>query len=271
MLLVIDAGNSQTHIGIFDGEKLLAQWRISTEPRRTADELALAIQQFLSFEDLSFSNDVTGVAIASVVPPVTVALEQMVTKYFAFQPVIVGPGTRSGLPILTDNPKEVGADRVVNSLAAFSLFGGPLVVVDFGTATTFDAISQAGEYLGGAICPGIQVSAAALWNAAALLPRVELVSPKSIIGKSTTESLRAGVVLGAAAMVDGMASRMQAELPGARTVATGGLAALVVSHCKTEITCEPTLTLTGLRILHERNTHDRFASQGQDKPAKAAH
>lgn len=253
MLLAVDVGNTQTHLGIFSRDALTAEYRTATDPRRTSDELALVFQQFLSLENLLLFEDVTGLAVASVVPAVTIELREMAGKYFSFPPVIVGPGIRTGMPILTDNPREVGADRVVNSFAAYTLFGGPLIVVDFGTATTFDAISKAGEYLGGAICPGVQVSAGALFSAAAQLPRVELSPPRSVIGKSTPESLRAGVVLGTAAMVDGLGQQMMTELPGARMVATGGLAPLIVPRCRTEIQLEPALTLIGLRLLYERN------------------
>lgn len=241
------------HLGIFSGSELTGEYRTATDPRRTPDELALLFQQFLSLANLSFLEQVTGIAVASVVPSLSVALRQMVEKYFDFAPVIVGPGIRTGMPILTDNPREVGADRVVNALAAYSLFGGPLIVVDFGTATTFDAISQQGEYLGGVICPGIQVSAGALSSAAAQLPRVELSSPRSVIGKSTPESIRAGVVLGTAAMVDGLGAQIMAELGDARMVGTGGLAPLIIPHCHTQIHLEPALTLVGLRLLYDRN------------------
>lgn len=252
MLLAIDVGNSQTHIGVFSRDQLVTEYRTATDSRRTADELALCFRQFLSLGGLLL-EDVTGVAVASVVPSATAALGEMMEKYFSFPPVIVGPGIKTGLPILTDDPREVGADRVVNSLAALSIFGGPLVVVDFGTATTFDAISRRGEYLGGAISPGVEVSAAALSSAAAQLFRVPLSSPQSVIGKSTPESIRSGVVLGTAAMVDGICDQMAEQLGGARVVGTGGLAPLIIPHCKTEIRVERTLTLLGLRLLYERN------------------
>jgi type III pantothenate kinase len=256
VLLAVDVGNTETHIGVFSRDQLTVDYRMATDPGRTADELALSFQQFLSLGNLLFFGDVTAVAVASVVPAVTAALKQMVEKYFGFEPVIVGPGVKTGISILTDNPREVGADRVVNSMAALELFGGPLILVDFGTATTFDAISEAGEYLGGAICPGVEVSASALSSAAAQLPRVELASPRSVIGKSTPESVRAGIVLGTAAMVDGLGEQMRAELPGARMVATGGLASLIVPHCRTDIHVEPALTLIGLRLLYERNVQE---------------
>jgi type III pantothenate kinase len=254
MLLAVDVGNTQTHIGIWNGESLIAEWRISTDARRTSDELALVFQQFLHFEGLSFSAQVSGVVLSSVVPSLTAAHREMVERYFHFDPVVVEPGTRTGMPIATDNPREVGADRIVNAVAAYSLVGGPCVVIDFGTATTFDAVSEAGEYLGGAIAPGVQVSANALASVAAQLQRIELVQPRSVIGRSTVESLRSGVLLGAAAMVEGMVERMQKELGGfAALVATGGLAPLVLGRCSVAIRHEPSLTLRGLRIIYERN------------------
>jgi type III pantothenate kinase len=254
MLLAVDVGNTQTHIGVWGGPELVAEWRISTDARRTSDELALVFQQFLHFEGLSFSSQVGGVVVSSVVPTLTAAYRQMVQRYFHFDPVVVEPGVRTGMPIATDNPREVGADRIVNAVAAYSLAGGPLVVIDFGTATTFDAVSEAGEYLGGAIAPGVQVSANALASVAAQIQRVELVQPRSVIGRSTVEAVRSGVLLGAAAMVDGMAERMQKELGGfASLVATGGLAPLILERCTIPIRHEPSLTLTGLRIIYERN------------------
>lgn len=254
MLLAVDVGNTQTHMGVFSAAELTAQWRTRTERARTADELALTFRQLLSMNELSFPTQIEGVVISSVVPTLTAALREMVERYFGFTPVVIEPGTKTGMPILIDNPGELGADRICNSVAAFALAGGPLIVIDFGTATTFDAIGERGEYLGGAIAPGVEVSADALSQAAARLPRVELISPRSVIGKSTIESVRSGVLLGAAAMVDGMVDRIQTEMKGEpEVVATGGLAPLVLEHCTTKSRFEPTLTLTGLRILYERN------------------
>ncbi|HVL50525.1 MAG TPA: type III pantothenate kinase [Actinomycetota bacterium] len=254
MLLAIDVGNTQTHIGVFSKAEIVAQWRTHTVRTRTADELALIFRQFLSMDDLSFDRQITGVVISSVVPTLTAAIREMVERYFHFTPVVIEPGTRTGMPIHIDNPGELGADRICNSVGAYSLVGGPLIIIDFGTATTFDVISQRGEYLGGAIAPGVQVSSDALARAAARLPRVELVAPRSVIGKTTTESVRAGVLLGAAAMVDGMVDRIRTEMKGEpQVVATGGLAPLVLEHCTTKTRFEPTLTLSGLRILYERN------------------
>ena len=253
MLLAADIGNTQTHVGLLSDDRVTAQWRTSTSPTATADELALSMQQFLLLNGLSFA-EVTGVAVSSVVPTLTASFREMVERYFRFDPVVVEPGIRTGMPILIDNPAEVGADRICNSVAAYSLVGGPLIVIDFGTATTLDAISHRGEYLGGVIAPGVQVSALALSTAAARIPKVELSPPRTVIGKSTVDSVRSGVVLGAAAMVDGMTDRMRLELQGeAQVVATGGLAPLVLEHCTTKARFEPTLTLLGLRLLYERN------------------
>lgn len=254
MLLAVDVGNTQTHIGMFSGEELRAEWRTSTQRDRTSDELALVFQEFLSFEGLSFSRQVTGVVLGSVVPSLTAAMREMVKRYFHFEPVVVEAGIKTGMPVLTDNPKEVGADRIANAVAAHEIVQGPVIVVDFGTATTIDVVSEAGEYLGGAIAPGVEISANALASAAAQIWRVELVLPRSPIGKSTTECVRSGVLLGTAAMIDGMVERMQKELGGhAAVIGTGGIAATILEECFTEIRHEPTLTLRGLRIIYDRN------------------
>ncbi len=254
MLLAVDTGNTQTHIGIFRRESLIAQWRTSTEPGRTADELGLIFQQFLALVGLSFSREVTGVVIGSVVPTQTAALREMVARYFHFEPVVVEPGIRTGLAVKTDHPREVGADRIVNAVAAIELVGPPAIVIDFGTATTFDAIGERGDFLGGAIAPGLEVSADALFRIAAQIQKVELVVPADVVGRSTTEAVRSGVMLGAAAMVDGMIERMSKTLGGhASVLATGGLAPRVIPACTSTIRYEPDLTLMGLRLLYERN------------------
>jgi type III pantothenate kinase len=255
VLLAIDVGNTGTVLGVFQGEHLAWHWRIATRRERTADELALLFGGFLEQQGMSFSRQITGVAIASVVPDQTQALRDMVDRYFHFPPVVVEPGIKTGVSILTDNPKEVGADRIVNALAAFTRYGGPCIVVDFGTATTYDAVSERGEYLGGAIAPGIQVSAQGLFQATARLPRVEVSAPRSVIGKNTVESVQSGLVYGAAAEVEGMVERMQKELGGhATVVATGGLAAVVAPLCQAIEEHDPWLTLEGLRLVYEKNT-----------------
>jgi type III pantothenate kinase len=254
MLLAIDVGNTETMLGVFQRDELAWHWRIATRPERTADESALLFGGFLEQQGLSFSRQITGVVLASVVPDQTQAIREMVHQYFHFQPVVVEPGTKTGIPILTDNPKEVGADRIVNALAAFTRYGGPCIVVDFGTATTYDAVSERGEYLGGAIAPGVQVSAAALFSATARLTRVELAEPRAVVGKNTVESLQSGLLYGTAAEVEGVVERIEKELGGhAVVVATGGLAAVIVPLTDAIDHHDPWLTLEGLRLIYERN------------------
>jgi type III pantothenate kinase len=255
VLLAIDVGNTATVLGLFQGSELSWHWRISTRRDRTPDELALLFGGFLEQQGLSFSRQITGVAIASVVPDQTQALRAMVNDYFHFQPVVVEPGVKTGVPILTDNPREVGADRIVNAVGAVAEYGGPAVVVDFGTATTYDAISERGEYLGGAIAPGLQISATGLFQATARLPRVELSEPRSVIGKNSVESIQSGLLYGTAAEVDGMVERIQKELGGDATViATGGLAGLIVPLCHSIDHHDSWLTLKGLRMVFDKNT-----------------
>jgi type III pantothenate kinase len=253
VLLAVDVGNTETVLGVFRDEELAWHWRLGTVPERTADELALLFGGFLEHQGLSFDRHVTGVVISSVVPTATQSLREMVRRYFHFPPVVVEPGVKTGVPVLTDNPKEVGADRVVNALAAFTKYGGPAIVVDFGTATTLDAVSEAGEYLGGAIAPGIEISARALYERTARLPRVELSPPRSVVGKNTVESLQSGIVFGYAAMVDGMVERMAKELGTPAVIATGGLASVIVHECGTIDHNDPWLTLEGLRLVFEKN------------------
>lgn len=255
MLLAIDVGNTQTHLGVFARDELSHEWRITTEQRRTADEFALMLGQFLSQADLSFSRQVTGVAICSVVPRATQELRAMTEGYFGFSPVVVQPGIRTGIVVKIDNPREVGADRISNAVAAHHMFPGQsLVVVDFGTAVTVDAISSEGEFLGGAIAPGVDISATALYESAAQIRRVELVAPSFAIGKNTVNAVQSGLVYGTAALVDGLVARATDELGGdARVIATGGLAPAVVDHCASIEKTEPQLTLIGLRLIFDRN------------------
>jgi type III pantothenate kinase len=253
MLLAIDVGNTETVVGVFRDEELAWRWRMATVPDRTADELALLFGGFLQQQELSFDRNVTGVVLSSVVPSATQALREMVRRYFRFQPVVVEPGVKTGVPVLTDNPKEVGADRIVNALAAFTAYSGPCVVVDFGTATTFDCVSDRGEYVGGVIAPGLQVAARALFEHTARLPLVELVAPPAAIGKNTVESVQSGLIYGYAALVDGMVERITKELGHPTVVATGGLASVVIGECRTVDHHEPWLTLEGLRLVFEKN------------------
>ena len=254
MLLAVNVGNTNTVLGVFRGAELEHQWRTSTETERTADELAVLFGGLLEQADLSFSNQITGVVISSVVPTSTGALRDMVQRYFNFPPVIVEPGTKTGMPILTDNPRELGADRVVNALAAYHRYGGPCIVIDFGTATTYDAVSEKGEFLGGAIAPGLQTKNASLSRETARLPQVELQAPRTAIGKNTVDAIQSALIFGTAAEADGMIERMRKEFGGdATVVATGGLAPLVIPHCQFVDEHDPWLTLEGLRLVFERN------------------
>ena len=254
MLLVIDVGNTQTVIGLYGDDDLLDHWRIATNAERTSDEHALLFAQFLEQHGFSFDDDITGIAVSSVVPRLTSALREMTDRYFRFDAVVIEPGIKSGVPILYDTPREVGADRIANAVGTLDLYGGPAVVVDFGTATTFDAISADGEYLGGAIVPGLEISMDALFARAAWLRRVELVEPRNVIGRSTVESIEAGVVYGTVALVDGMVRRFEDELGKSTVIATGGLGGLIAPLSDTIQHHEPWLTLHGLRLIYEKNT-----------------
>ncbi len=253
MLLAVDVGNTHTVVGLFDGGELVDHWRIATNSERTSDELALMFQQFLGFHGFSFDDAITGVAVCSGVPEVTAALREMTARYFGFSAVVLEPGVRTGMPILYDNPKEVGADRIANAVGAFEMHGGPAIVVDFGTATTIEAVSAKGEYLGGAIVPGIEISLDALFGRAAGLRRVELVAPRNVIGKSTVESIQSGVIHGFSGQVDAIVDRFQAELGTCTVIATGGIAELIAPHTQSIQHFEPWLTLYGLRTIFERN------------------
>jgi type III pantothenate kinase len=267
MLLTIDIGNTETVIGVFSGADLTRHWRLSTVASRTADEHALLLDGLLGLHGLSFDS-ITGVAVSSVVPRLTQTLRETSRQHLGAEPVMIGPGVHTGIPITTENPSEVGADRVVNAVAARDVYGAPAIVVDFGTATTIDVISPGGELIGNAIAPGIQISVNALADLAAQLRRVELVAPPSVIGRNTTESLQSGILYGFAGQVDGIVRRMQAEIgTAAVTVATGGLAPVVLDQCETITHHDPWLTLHGLRIVYERNTTQQH---GAEEPAPGA-
>jgi type III pantothenate kinase len=254
VLLAVNVGNTNTMVGVFRADTLEHHWRVSTEPERTADELAVLFGGLLEHAGLSFSSQITGVVISSVVPTSTGALRDMVNRYFNFPPVVVEPGTKTGIPILIDNPRELGADRVVNALAAFARYGGPCIVIDFGTATTYDVVTDRGEFLGGAIGPGVQTKNASLSRETARLPLVELQTPRSVVGKNTVEAIQSALLFGSAAEADGIIDRMRKELGGSATVvATGGLAPVVVPHCQFVDEVDPWLTLEGLRLVFERN------------------
>ncbi|BCV20102.1 type III pantothenate kinase [Moorella sp. Hama-1] len=254
MLLAIDVGNTNIVLGIFAGRELQCQWRVASDRQKTADEYGLILRQLAHYQGINM-QDLKAVALASVVPTLTQVLAEMITNQLGCQPFIIGPGVKTGMPIRFDNPREVGADRIVNGVAVYELYGGPAIVVDFGTATTFDAISNRGEYLGGAIAPGIGIATDALFARAAKLPRVELVCPPRVIGKNTIACMQAGIMYGFIGQVEGIITRMQAELGGgAVVVATGGLAGLIGPEVSCIDKVDPILTLEGLRIVYERNT-----------------
>jgi len=256
MLMVLDVGNTNIVLGVFEGKRLVRNWRISTNKDKTADEYGLQIRMLFEYSGIKCS-DMEAVIISSVVPTVMSALESMSANYFGIKPLVVGPGVKTAMPIRYDNPKEVGADRIVNAIAAYELYGGPLIVVDFGTATTFDAISAEGAYLGGAIAPGIGISTEALYTKAAKLPRIELLKPKAVIGKNTVSSMQSGIIYGFVGQADGIVSRMKKEMGGkAYVVATGGLAELISNESGLIDTINSNLTLEGLRIIYERNKGD---------------
>lgn len=256
MLLAIDVGNTQTVLGLLDGEEVVEHWRVATESHRTADEQWALLRTLLAAG--GHRDGITGVAICSTVPSVLHEMRGMVARYLSGVPsVLVEPGVRTGLSVLVDNPREVGTDRILNALAAQHLYGSPAIVVDFGTATTFDVVSPRGEYIGGAIAPGIGVSLDALGDAGAQLRRVELMRPRSVIAKNTVEALQSGALYGFSGQVDGIVTRMAAELGLALSdltvVATGGLAELVLPECSCVDRHEPWLTLLGLRLVYDRN------------------
>jgi type III pantothenate kinase len=253
VLLAIDVGNTNTVLGVFEGAALRQHWRVETSHVRTSDEWGILTRQLFAAVNLDPAR-VDAVAVSSVVPPLAQALEQMAQRYFGRKPLFVGPGVKTGMPILYDNPREVGADRVVNAVAAWQRWKCGLVVVDFGTATTFDAISPKGEYLGGAICPGIAISMEALFRHAARLPRVEFARPPQVVGRNTVHSMQSGLIYGYVGLVDGLCARMQEELGfPTKVVATGGLAPLLAGVSRTISEVDEHLTLEGLRLVHELN------------------
>jgi type III pantothenate kinase len=253
MLLVIDVGNTNTVLGVFEEKTLRAQWRLSTNRRQTADEYGILIRNLFALDGIQ-AGQIAGVMVASVVPPFNSLLEEMAEKYFHLKAVFVGPGTRTGMAIHYDNPQEVGADRIADAVAAFDKYGGPCIVVDFGTAITFDAISEKGEYLGGVIAPGIGIAAEALFQQAARLPRVEIREPSRVIGTNTVGSMQSGLYYGSVGLVDGILERLIAILgPKTKVVATGGQAPLVAAASKYHPPVDSALTLEGLRLIYERN------------------
>ncbi|MGB8295340.1 MAG: type III pantothenate kinase [Polyangia bacterium] len=253
MLLAVDIGNTHTAFGLFEGETLRFDWRMETRVERTADEYAATLSGLLTLRGLTMQQ-VTGAIISSVVPPATAPLERLFARYFGVTALVVGPGMKTGMAVPYENPRDLGADRIVNAVAAHARWPQGAIVVDFGTATTFDVITARGEYAGGVITPGLMVSADALYRSTARLPRVEIARPKHVVGTNTVASIQAGLVFGYAGMVDALVNRIRAEMNYApKVVATGGLAALVARESSTIEECDELLTLRGLRILFERN------------------
>ena len=257
MILVLDAGNTNMVLGLYKDKNLIADWRLSTDPLRTADEYSIQVIQLFLQNNLKI-EDVEGVIVSSVVPNIMYSVERMVSKYFKKKPIVVGPGTKTGINIKYDNPKEVGADRIVNAVAAHELYKKPLVIIDFGTATTFCAVTKSGDYLGGAIAPGMKISSEALFEKAAKLPRVELIKPPTVICKNTVASMQAGMIYGYGGLVDNIVTKIKEELINLGeeeplVVATGGLAKLISEESQSIDLIHPFLTLEGLRIIYEKN------------------
>jgi type III pantothenate kinase len=267
MLLVIDVGNTNISFGVFDGQTLLHHVRCESARSRTADEYAVLVRQMLALRGVDVSR-IDSAIIASVVPPLTDTIVELVRRAFGLEALVVGPGIKTGMSILYENPREVGADRIVNAVAAFEWAKGGVIVVDFGTATTFDCVTPKGEYLGGVITPGVQISAEALFSRAARLHRVELALPPKVVGRNPVHSMQSGIVYGYAGLVDGLCARLKRELAyPCRAVATGGLARLIAPQTESIELVDDNLTLTGLRLIFERNEHG--GGSGMPAPAGA--
>ena len=252
MLLAVDVGNTQTHFGTFRDGELVEHWRFATVAESTRDELGAALRALLELRGLGF-GDLDASIVSSTVPQLRPEWTAMARRYLGHEMPVVGPGVKTGMPIRMDNPREVGADRLVNSVAAYERLGGPCVIVDFGTAITYDCVSEAGEYVGGIIAPGVEISMEALTSRAAAIPRIDLTPPRALIGKSTVDAIRAGVLYGFAGMVDGILERLEGEVGVSRAIATGGLAGAVAPYCERIEEVDEELTLTGLRLIYLRN------------------
>ncbi|NMD72209.1 type III pantothenate kinase [Bacillus sp. DNRA2] len=253
MIFVFDVGNTNIVLGVYDNDELKHHWRIETNRNRTEDEFGMIVKQLFDHANLSFS-EINGIIISSVVPPIMFALERMCNKYFHVKPLVVGPGIKTGLNIKYENPREVGADRIVNAVAAIHEYGSPLIIVDFGTATTYCYVNEHHQYMGGAIAPGIGISTEALYSRAAKLPRIEIVRPDHIIGKNTVSAMQAGILYGYVGQVEGIVQRMKAQSPETpKVIATGGLATLIAEESKVIDVVDPYLTLKGLKLIYKRN------------------
>ncbi len=253
MLLAFDIGNTNVTIGVFDGEQLRATWRMATDVHKMADEYAALLMNMLPHENIG-TKDITDICICNVVPPLTTTFLELSQRYFNITPVVVGVGVKSGVKIRMDNPKEVGADRIADAAAAHHLYGGPLIIIDLGTATTFSVVSKEGDFIGGIIATGIATAAEALYSHTAQLPRVDLVHPKTVIGTNTVSAIQSGVIYGYASLVEGMIARINKELgEKAKVIATGGYSALIAKETKAIDEVNPDLTLVGLRLIYEMN------------------
>lgn len=257
VLLAVDVGNAAMSMGIYEGKQLRAEWSVATDPRKTHDEYGLLFVDLLEHHGFK-PSDIRAVVLASSVPPILPTLEWMCQKYFELTPLIIGPGVRTGMVIRYDNPREVGADRIVIAVAAYEKYGGPLIIVDFGTATIFDVISRDGEYLGGVLAPGVAISVDALFSHAAKLPRIELTKPKTVLARNTVHAMQAGVIYGFAGQVDELVERLVGELghqmAGVKVIATGEYAELMAAECRQVQVVDPYLALEGLRVIYERNS-----------------